>query len=300
MACPKSLYQWVMCQKRYSVLLIPEGSDQVRRLSIKRSYLGGLLALLICLMTGAGWIVGDYLRVLGTQAELTQLRQSTTTQENELQQLSAELTDMRRQMVLLSQNDAKLRTLARLDPPVTEGLTGMGGPYGDEESVDLADIQYQIDRLRAQIDLQRTSQETIHGILNDKHSLAASTPMGVPVKGWTTSAFGYRKDPFTGKRKFHHGYDIAARTGTPIYATADGVVRRIIDQPGYGKTVEIDHGYGYRTRFAHNSRIYVKKGQRVKRYQKIAAVGNTGRSTGPHLHYEVILDGVPVNPKKYF
>jgi murein DD-endopeptidase MepM/ murein hydrolase activator NlpD len=96
----------------------------------------------------------------------------------------------------------------------------------------------------------------------------------------------------------HEGLDIAANTGTPVAATADGVVVKATTEPGFGKVVMIDHGYGYRTIFGHNSKLLVKPGTRVKRGDKIAEVGNTGRSTGSHLHYEVHLNGVPINPRK--
>jgi len=108
-----------------------------------------------------------------------------------------------------------------------------------------------------------------------------------------------RRSPFTGKRKMHEGVDIASRTGTPVFATADGIVSKAETAAGYGKLVVIDHGYGYKTYYAHNSKIFVKVGQRVKRNERISAVGNTGSSTGSHVHYEVHLNGVPVNPKKY-
>ena len=129
--------------------------------------------------------------------------------------------------------------------------------------------------------------------------MLAAKPQGWPVKGWVTSNFGMRNSPFTGKRKMHEGLDVAARTGTPVFATADGIVSRAETAPGYGKLVIIDHGYGYKTYFGHNSKIYVKVGQRVKRGDKLSAVGNTGSSTGSHLHYEVRRNGVPLNPRKY-
>jgi murein DD-endopeptidase MepM/ murein hydrolase activator NlpD len=108
-----------------------------------------------------------------------------------------------------------------------------------------------------------------------------------------------RNSPFTGVRKMHEGIDIACRTGTPVIATADGIVSRAQSVEGYGKLVVVDHGYGYQTFYAHNSRIHVKVGDRVRRGQKIAAVGSTGSSTGPHVHYEVRLNQVPVNPYKF-
>jgi murein DD-endopeptidase MepM/ murein hydrolase activator NlpD len=133
----------------------------------------------------------------------------------------------------------------------------------------------------------------------DKRSLYASTPSVWPVRGWVTSPFGKRISPFTGIPTFHEGLDIAAQTGMPVVAPADGVVIKAGFGPGYGNMVEISHGYGIKTVFGHNSRLNVKVGQQVKRGDVISYVGDTGSSTGPHLHYEVRLNGLPVNPKKY-
>lgn len=132
-----------------------------------------------------------------------------------------------------------------------------------------------------------------------QRDLLGATPSVRPTGGWLSSGFGYRTDPFTKRKKLHKGLDFAANIGTPIYAPADGVVSFSGREGGYGKIVSIDHGYGLVTRFAHTSRLLVKTGQKVSRWDKIAEVGNTGRSSGPHLHYEVRLNGVPVNPEKY-
>jgi murein DD-endopeptidase MepM/ murein hydrolase activator NlpD len=129
--------------------------------------------------------------------------------------------------------------------------------------------------------------------------MLASTPSIWPVRGWVTSGFGKRLSPFTGRKNLHTGIDIATRHGTVVVAPADGVVTRVTTKYDMGKLVEIDHGYGILTRYGHNSEILVRPGQRVRRGQPIARVGNTGRSTGPHLHYEVRLNGVPVNPMRY-
>ena len=114
-----------------------------------------------------------------------------------------------------------------------------------------------------------------------------------------TSHVGYRIDPFTRTPEMHYGRDFAAAPGTPIVATADGVVSYVGYEGGYGKIVAIDHGYGVRTRYAHNSQIYVQLGQKVSRHDVIAAVGSTGRSSGPHLHYEVRVNDIPVDPINY-
>ncbi len=126
-----------------------------------------------------------------------------------------------------------------------------------------------------------------------------ATPNIKPTRGWFTSRFGYRGDPFTGKPDMHYGLDMAAAPGTPVMAPADGVVSYVGYESGYGKIVAIDHGFGVRTRYAHNSQIYVELGQKIKRRDVISAVGTTGRSSGPHLHYEVRVNDVPVDPINY-
>ena len=135
--------------------------------------------------------------------------------------------------------------------------------------------------------------------LSERQSLLSSTPNIRPAKGWFTSRFGYRVSPFTGKPALHAGLDIAAAPGSPVYATADGVVTFAGYDEGYGKIITIDHGYGVTTRFGHNAQIYVQLGQKISRWDVISSIGNTGRSTGPHLHYEVRVNGVPRDPSLY-
>ena len=118
----------------------------------------------------------------------------------------------------------------------------------------------------------------------------------MPAHGWITSYFGTRHNPFVGVKTFHGGIDIANRIGTPIYAPADGIVTATGTSGGFGLVVKIDHGYGLVTKYGHNSRIVVKTGNRVKRGEKIAEIGNSGRSTGPHCHYQVEVNRKPVNP----
>jgi murein DD-endopeptidase MepM/ murein hydrolase activator NlpD len=135
--------------------------------------------------------------------------------------------------------------------------------------------------------------------LSDKNEILQTTPSIRPTRGWVSSNFGSRNSPFSGDPAQHKGLDIAADPGTPIHAPASGVVTSATIDSGYGKVISVDHGHGIVTRFAHCSQMYVKAGQKVRRGDVIGAVGNTGRSTGPHLHYEVRLQGVPVNPERY-
>jgi len=135
--------------------------------------------------------------------------------------------------------------------------------------------------------------------LKNQKIFLASTPAIRPAKGWVTSKFGYRKSPFTGKKSFHSGYDIANKKGTPVFATADGLVVFSKTKGYLGKAVILDHGHGIVTRYGHLSKIIAKKGTLVKRGDLIGLIGSTGRTTGSHVHYEVRLNGVPVNPAKY-
>lgn len=140
-----------------------------------------------------------------------------------------------------------------------------------------------------------------HGFEEQKETVVFfdSFPNMLPVPGWVTSAFGYRRSPFNGRPAMHYGLDIASPTGTHILAPADGLITMAEFQGGYGRKVVIDHGFGVETIFGHASQILVKEGKKVKRGDPIARVGSSGHSTGPHLHYEVHVDGMPVDPLDY-
>ena len=290
-----------MSAKKFTLLIIPEGSHQVRRYSLQRSTLKGVLAVVTLFCLGLTALTTDYVLANLDEAEFVRLQEENQQQRSELQRLVAGLESLQREMSLLAQNDAKVRIMAQLTRASadSEVLAGVGGPPEIDGSDSFSDLQQRIDQMRRDIDLRRESQEEIQGFLNDQRSMLSAVPEGLPAKGWLTSTFGMRTSPFTGKQKLHEGYDIAARTGTPVHVTADGVVTRSETTPGYGKLVVVDHGYGYRTYYAHNSKIVVRAGQRVKRGDKISEVGNTGRSTGSHVHYEIRRNGVPVNPKKF-
>lgn len=285
--------------KRYTVLIIPDGAREVRRLELRRRLLRGVSLAAILVVCATGLLCLDYIQLHFDRSELVRLQVENREKTLEIARFSAEIESLQADVELLVQNDAMVRAMAKLDPPAEDALSGVGGPSPLEDQAEMSDLQREIDTLRRQIELRRFSQEEIQGFLNDEHSLLAAKPSGWPTQGWLTSLFGKRNDPFTGKRKMHEGLDIAGRVGTPILATADGVVNRVGHFPGYGKLVVIDHGYGYQTYYGHNSKLYVKAGQRVKRGSEIAALGNTGSSTGPHVHYEIRRNGVPINPRKY-
>jgi murein DD-endopeptidase MepM/ murein hydrolase activator NlpD len=214
-------------------------------------------------------------------------------------------------MFLIREMDTKLRQALSLGPrDKAQQLLGIGGPdelglqnlatIGEKKQDEaLKEMHQELTQLQGVASKQETSLQTLIEYFEDKRSLYASTPADWPVRGWVTSPFGSRISPITGKIQFHEGMDIAAQIGTPVVAPADGVVIKAGFESSYGDMVELSHGYGLKTIFGHNSRLNVKPGQHVKRGDIIAYVGDTGSSTGPHLHYEVRLNSLPVNPDRY-
>ena len=156
-----------------------------------------------------------------------------------------------------------------------------------------------IERLESEATSQEESLSELEKLLQSKRDMLAHTPSIWPVHGWVTSGFGFRTNPFTGLTQLHEGLDIANRLGTPVIAPADGIVSSTGKDSAYGNFIVFSHGFGIISRHYHLNKVFVRAGQRVKRGDKIAEVGTTGKSTGPHLHYEVRVNGIPVNPLRY-
>lgn len=195
--------------------------------------------------------------------------------------------------------------------PDEQRRAGFGGinRYADLEGYNNSELVVntarRVDVLSKQLAIQSKSLDEIFAMARAKSKLLSAIPAIQPVKNEQmrsmASGFGYRSDPFTKVRKFHAGMDFSARTGTPIYATGDGVVTRADNTAsGYGNHIVINHGYGYETLYAHLSAYKVRRGQRVKRGDVIGLIGSTGRSEAPHLHYEVHKGGKPVNPLNFY
>ncbi len=163
----------------------------------------------------------------------------------------------------------------------------------------LDDMDLRTRQLERRVLREEESLQEVRGYLDDRTSLQRANPSLWPVRGWLTSGFGWRRNPVLGSRQLHTGLDVAAPRGTPVIAPADGHVVFAGYHSAFGNMVVIDHGYGITTKYAHTSHILVQVGDRILRGDMIARVGNTGRSTGPHLHYEVHKDGVPRNPMRY-
>ncbi|MDX1573308.1 MAG: M23 family metallopeptidase [Methylophaga sp.] len=177
---------------------------------------------------------------------------------------------------------------------------GMGGIEHDASILTSEELEKGIASLNEEFASQQDTLAALQEYLLTSDSITGAIPTGRPVKdGWISSFYGYRVDPFNGKKVFHDGIDIAGKTGTTVHNVADGIVSWAGVKGGYGGLVEIDHGNGYMTRYAHNKTLKVKTGDRVAKGDVLALMGSTGRSTGPHVHFEILKDGKSVNPYNY-
>lgn len=231
-------------------------------------------------------------------------------QRKQIQLFAGEINALKTKLNTLDDFQKSIRTMADLIPSDNDtALSGIGGsmpedlnpavPLEKHHDSLMQAMHAQVAGLHQASDRQYKEFQTILKYLEDKQSLLAATPSIQPAQGRFTSGFGYRISPFTGLPEMHKGLDVAALRGEPILAAADGIVSFVGTERFFGKTIVIDHGHGVSTRYAHCDNIEKKHGEAVKRGDVIAKVGNTGRSTGPHLHYEVRLNGVQVNPKRY-
>lgn len=302
-----------MLNKRFTILIFSQGASSVKSISIPKLLPAFCLVSILAAFFGLGMMV-TYSRLNNAElrAQVTALelmRDKTVKQNVELHFFAEKIRLMNQEMDKLTQNDKKLWALTsssqELTRPTPLALGGsesqsatLSGLKVNQETL-IRQMHANLDNLLEQSCSLEQSQHQLDKIMEDRRSLLASWPTLWPAKGSITSGFGYRIHPISHTREFHRGIDIGGPRGTPIISPADGVVVSASWKPGYGLMVVINHGYGIVTRYGHCNKAYVKPGQRVERGQKIAAIGSTGRTTGAHLHYEVIIGGVPSNPKRY-
>lgn len=235
-----------------------------------------------------------------------QLREEYKTLRNELREDEVMLAQLQRK------DDRLYRSIFGMEPlPASIREAGTGGAvmYSSLQSItdpDLViDVFDRIDKVFTKAMIQSSSFNDLEEAAVTNQQVLATQPLIQPISPadqyWLTSTYGFRKDPFTRLRRAHHGIDLASRIGTKIYATGDGVVSLAeMNRHGYGNEVMIDHGFGYTSRYAHLEEILVKSGEKVSRGQVIGTLGSSGRSTGPHLHYEVRYMNAPINPMYCF
>lgn len=237
----------------------------------------------------------------GQQAEEHQ-RARAFVQEN-LNTMAVKLGQMQAQLIQLDMLGTRVASLAGVKPQDIRlnEKPGQGGPLvGPTQPLSSEDLAHEVDRLARQVDFRSDYLGLVESNLIERRTRLNLLPTSLPIPmAWNSSTYGWRIDPFNGTRAFHEGIDFMATVGTPIKAAAAGVVVYASLHPQYGNLVEIDHGNGITTRYAHASKLLVSVGEVVKRGQVIAQVGSTGRSTGPHLHFEVRLNGVAQNPNQF-
>lgn len=235
-------------------------------------------------------------------AQRTAVAEAKRNAEAHLNALAQRLGQMQAQMMRLNALGSRLTRMAGLDAREFNFAVeaAMGGPEKNAAASNPPELMSSLDHLAREIERQQERLSALENLLLDRKLSAAVTPSGWPVQGgWISSGFGVRADPFNGHQSYHEGVDIASSMGSPVLAMGDGVVSHSGEKSGYGLLVEVTHESGMITRYAHASAVLVRVGDRVQKGQPVAQVGTTGRSTGPHLHFEVVRNGTSVNPMRY-
>jgi murein DD-endopeptidase MepM/ murein hydrolase activator NlpD len=299
-------------ERSYTLVIVPDAHSRVHRFSVRERTLrlaaaaAGAAALLVVVL-----LVG-FVRGRMQSAELGRLRAEAAAQGARSAQLVRDVAVLESGMARLRTFESRVRAAFELgagpsgpesppgigggEPSLAEAISRLGGR--DAGLVD-ALVDRDLGQVQRRLETQEQGLAELVSFLEERRSLLASTPSLMPARGWVSSGYERRSDPFTQNEAWHRGLDISAAAGTPVVAPADGVVTAVGREPDFGNLLALDHGYGFLTRYGHASRVLVRLGQRVRRGQVVALVGNTGRSTGPHLHYEVLRHGVPVDPQEY-
>lgn len=292
-----------MSKRFYTILILPDATSTAQKLHLKRS---SLMLVVAGLAVAALALGGFAVRYATGMIELTRLRE----QARDHGRLSARMGQLEAELARLRQLDEGLRDAAGLDRAPAAPAVAQGGAEAETRAA-LLDAVQERDALRGEgldrnlqalgreIVSREQSMRELKQYLERKHSVFTATPTIVPVRGMVTAGYGYRRSPFTGQRELHEGLDIAAPHGTPVLAAAAGIVGFVGPFAGYGNVVVVNHGHGLSTFYAHNSRARVKEGQVVRRGDILAHVGTSGRTTGPHVHFEVHVKGSAVNPLRY-
>jgi murein DD-endopeptidase MepM/ murein hydrolase activator NlpD len=293
-----------MSSTRYTILIANRKTGAVRRLTLSRRLaVSVVLAVLVLPLLvglgsgGASQAEVDILRVANETLRLENesYREATGELTEQISSLQTALSQLGEQTEL---DPATRQAMERL-PTVTRSKAA-GGSIGGGAAVPAVATKTAPEStfgiLRDLLGSLENRLATVKSQIESQQALGRATPSAWPIVGWLTSLYGNRKDPFTGQPDFHTGLDISATYGTPVRATADGTVESAGYNGNYGNAVVVDHGFGIATRFGHMSRFAVGPGQKVKRGEVVGYVGATGRATSSHLHYEILLNGQPINP----
>lgn len=285
--------------KRYStIIFVPHARAKFRKLKVSHRTLLSVVSLVTSSLCLSTFFSVQYFTSLSQTHELSKLKRENHDLQNANEQFSRSVETLRTQLHTVEEKTRKLAIIAGVTTLDESAQGGVGGIRQTEDPL--------TSRYRDEVDQMNFRSRRIASDLSllerkfvQKSQMLASTPSIVPVRGILTDGFGGRSDPFTGEKGNHGAVDISSAAGQPVRAPADGIVVKAEWANGYGNVVYVSHGYGLSTRYGHLAKFNARPGQKVKRGDVIGFVGSTGRSTGPHLHYEVRMNGNPVNPLEY-
>lgn len=295
-----------MLGKKLKFLLIPGSRNKMRQFSISYGFILVSAAIVTFLFVADIFLTASFVKSQSAAYEIEILKAENKLLSSKLEELRGQVAEIGEIYDGLVEKEIVIRNVFNL-PEISpdERRLGIGGPESRDYK-NLTEAVRQVYTTEARVDallrlarFEEEKFEEVYDVLVEKKSILDHTPSILPTRGYRTRGYGMKYDPFTGYKQFHSGIDIANKTGTPVYATADGIVSFAGRLGGLGKLVKVNHGYGYKTRYGHLSKIKVKRGEKVRRGDLIGLMGSTGYSTGPHLHYEVIKDGKNVNPLEY-
>lgn len=294
---------------KFHIVILRDGQGQCRKIRCSAWMICALLFLVAGLVAGNIYFLHLFRHSSGLEGNLAESEKTVHEQKTQLLALASKIKNLEKDLSRIRAFDSKLRVMINAEPGQQQNVAALGGPDGSNFSKNYLTVYRQellarkmhnyLRQLSTEARIEEVQQQELMQNIRKNREVLASTPSIWPAEGWITSTFGYRTSPFTSKREFHKGLDISAPLGTPVYAPAKGKVAFNGRDGDYGLALVVEHGSGLSTKYAHMHRSAVRQGQVVQRGELIGYIGNSGRSTGTHLHYEVRLNGVPVNPMRY-
>ncbi len=297
-----------MLFKKYQLVIFKDKHGSCSSITLRGWFFLFIILLVLAIAGSNVYLWQHYQKYNTVSQQLHRSQDKVQSQKIQLTTLFHKIHDLEKSLDRVQEFDDKLRVMLNLEPPREINPNPIGGTSEKASPVSFPFYRQEVltrqmhsflDQLSTEARLEEIKQQEILQALHQQKDLLSSTPSIWPAQGWVSSDFGYRSSPFTGQREFHKGIDISAPEGTPVYAPASGEVTFTGRDGGYGLTMIIDHGRGITTRYAHLQRYVSEEKTEVARGELIGYVGTTGRSTGPHLHYEVRVNNMPVDPRRY-
>lgn len=285
-----------MAERTYTIMIIPGSKASMFRLKVRHGVLMGLLSVAAISAFAAGLLPVIYYKAAQRSREFAKLERENKELRQAREEFDASISTLKEQVAYFESKAGKFAAMAGVENLPSAQASGGLRPV---EPPDPSLVRDEIQNLQERSSVLTRSFSLLEKVYHDQSLLLSSTPSISPVHGMMANGFSWRKDPFTGQRAFHSGLDIVAPKGTRVQAPADGVVTKAGPETGYGNVVYVSHGNGLSTRYGHLDGFAVRAGQEVARGEILGYIGNTGRSLGAHLHYEVLLNNTKVDPARY-